>query len=110
MFSGDDVTDLFVWDRSNCLDPKIPDGETKQLLSRTLTGHTGFISSILCTATSLISSDVAGLVIERDFWNCIKEKESIRFVSAVPNLGYVKNLKGFHQFKNYTKIINLKMS
>ncbi len=80
LFLGDDYTDVFVWSRSACLDPTIPNGQNEKLLSRTLTGHNGLVHSIECTATSLISCDVTGLIIERDFWNCLREKESLRWV------------------------------
>lgn len=73
IFTGDDYTDLFMWDFAKCSDYKIPDSRSNDgLLLRTVTGHNGLVHSIQCTLSGLITCDVTGLIIERDFWACIE--------------------------------------
>ena len=79
IMTGDDYPDLFVWDTSKCLDPDIEEGSS-ELLLRTLTGHNGMVHTMQCTPTGLISCDVTGLVVERDFWTSVEEGPSLRIL------------------------------
>ena len=81
IFTGDEYTDLFMWDFAKCADPKVPDAKSNDgFLLRTLTGHNGAVHNIHATSFGLISCDITGVIIERDFWNCIKAGPSLRQV------------------------------
>ena len=45
-----------------------------------VTGHNGLVHSIHATSFGLISCDITGVIIERDFWNCIKAGPSLRIL------------------------------
>ena len=79
LMTGDDYPDVYMWDLKACLDPEVEDGSCKLLL-RTLTGHNGLVHSIQCTPTGIVTCDVTGLVIERDYWNCVQEGPSLRIL------------------------------
>ena len=79
IITGDDYPDLFVWDTKKCLDPGVEDGAS-ELLLRTFTGHNGMVHSMQCTPTSLLTCDVTGLIIERDFWNSVEEGPTLRIL------------------------------
>ncbi len=52
------------------------------VIDRVLTGHNGLVHSIQTTKTGMISCDITGLVIERDFWNCVEEGPSLRILKC----------------------------
>ena len=79
IITGDDYPDLFVWDTQKCLDQEVEDGAS-DLLLRTLTGHNGMVHSMQCTPTSLLTCDVTGLIIERDFWSSVEEGPTLRIL------------------------------
>ena len=44
IFTGDEYTDLFMWDFAKCADSKVPDTKSNDgFLLRTLTGHNGLV-------------------------------------------------------------------
>ena len=79
IITGDDYPDLFVWDTIKCLDPSVEDGAS-ELFLRTLTGHNGMVHSMQSTPTSIITCDVTGLIIERDFWSSVEEGPTLRIL------------------------------
>ena len=71
IFTGEENSDLFVWDFQKALQSK--EAESNEgLLLRTLTGHGGLVHSVYATSFGLISCDISGLIIERDFWKCVE--------------------------------------
>ena len=67
------LLDLFVWDFEKCSNSNESDLKSNDgLLLRTLTGHGGLVHSVHATSFGLISCDITGLIIERDFWKCIE--------------------------------------
>ena len=79
IITGDEYPDLFVWDTKKCLDPNVEDGAS-ELLLRTLTGHNGMVHSTQCTPTSVVTCDITGLIIERDFWSSVEEGPTLRIL------------------------------
>ena len=79
MLTGDEYSDVFVWDVAACTDSQVEDGSRKLLL-RTMTGHNGPVHTVQCTPTGLVTCDVTGLVLVRDFWNCIQEGPGLRIL------------------------------
>ena len=84
VFTGDECTDLYLWKLDQCLDPTVQDDDPLKsngsLLLRSLTGHNGLIHSIQATSLGVITGDITGVIIERDFWNCIEEGPSLRIL------------------------------
>ena len=122
ILTGDDYPDVFVWNLKACLDPDVEDGSL-QLLSRTLTGHNGLVHTVRCTPTGIVTCDVTGLIIERDYWSCIQEGPGLRILrcsegvncmvvddraiacgllSKVANVYDRKTLKIIHSLKGHT--------
>ena len=64
LVTGDEFSDVFVWDLNSCTDPEVEEGSSKLLL-RTLTGHNGTVHSLQFTPTGLVTADVTGLIIVR---------------------------------------------
>ena len=64
LVTGDEFSDVFVWDLEACIDPDVEEGSSKLLL-RTLTGHNGTVHSLQFTPTGLVTADVTGLIIVR---------------------------------------------
>ena len=89
IITGDDYPDLFVWDTQKCLDPDVEDGAS-DLLLRTFTGHNGMVHSMQCTPTSVLTSDVTGLIIERDFWCSLEEGPSLRILRCSEGVNCMK--------------------
>ena len=60
----------------------MPDGDPCLLL-HTLTGHNGFAHSVQFTPTCIVSCDVTGLLLIRDFHSCVRERPGLRVLRLV---------------------------
>ena len=60
----------------------MPDGDPSLLL-HTLTGHNGFAHSVQFTPTCIVSCDVTGLLLIRDFHSCVRERPGLRVLRLV---------------------------
>ena len=54
--------------------------------------------SIYATSFGLISCDITGVIIERDFWNCIKAGPSLRILRCPEGTAYTRTISFQHQF------------
>ena len=60
----------------------MPDGDPSLLL-HTLTGHNGFAHSVQFTPTCIVSCDVTGLLLIRDFHSCVRDRPGLRVLRLV---------------------------
>ena len=78
IITTDDYKDIYIWE----LETGPPDRyqRKRETCIRSLTGHNGPVHSIHCERGVLLSCDMSGLVIEKDFWRCVEEGPGMRIL------------------------------
>ena len=98
IFTGEENSDLFVWDFQKALQSKETESN-EGLLLRTLTGHGGLVHSVYATSFGLISCDISGLIIERDFWKCVEV--ILKETQVITNNSQKTSITGRTKFENF---------
>ncbi|XP_023331508.1 F-box/WD repeat-containing protein 11 [Eurytemora carolleeae] len=79
IITTDHYKDIYLWDLEK-------PHSRKESCIRALTGHNGPVHSLHCEQGVLISCDVTGVLLEKDFWSCVEDGPGMRILRCTDGI------------------------